>query len=86
MNKNTRKALINSLSTDLDNATTATQFVEIATHMADSKGLGRTDRWKDACRNAGEVILDVTRRGDRTAPSMERAVRQGLAKMVEANK
>lgn len=86
MNKNTRKALTQSLSLDLDNATTADHYVQIATHMADSTGQGRTDRWKDACRNAGEMILDVTRRGDRSAASMERAVRQGLSKMVEANK
>ena len=86
MNKQTRKALIQSLSNDFSNARTADDYVRLATTMADAASQGRSPVWKGAARNAGEVILDVTRRGDRSAASMERAVRQGLDKMVAANK
>ena len=86
MNKDTRKALIKDLTDQIEHADGADYYVRLAITMADHARQGRTPRWKDACRNAGEVILDVTRRGDRSAASMERAVRQGLDKMVAANK
>lgn len=86
MNKQTRKALIQSLSTDFSNARTADDYVRLATTMADAASQGRSPVWKGAARNAGEVILDHANRGLVTVKTTREAVRQGLDLMSQSNK
>jgi len=87
MNKQTRTALIKSLSIAAQSAHTATSLVDLATIMAGAASEGRTDRWKDACAYAGDLIMDeydATGRVYMTKASD--SVHAGIVAMTNANK
>lgn len=87
MNKDKRRALIRDLTNDFIAVYTADDVVHVATAMADAASQGRTDRWKNACRYAGNEILTIHKtRGHVDLFSANDAVDIGLTLMVEANK
>lgn len=87
MNKQTRKALIESLSTAATQAPTADSLVDLANIMAGAHTEGRTDRWKDACALAGDLILDEYEAAGRVyMTKASDSVDAGLIAMTAANK
>jgi hypothetical protein len=92
MNKQTRKALIDNLTTELNAASTLTEtdrnkarFIAFATRLVDAQSQGRTERWKSACTLAGRRIL-VAEKDQLTVESTRRKCAQGLEAMTLANK
>lgn len=81
-----RADAIARLSTSYNHARTTDDYVRVATEMADAASLGRTDRWKSAARNAGQVILDHANRGLHTEKTCRQAVLQGLELMDKSFK
>lgn len=92
MNKAKRKALIESLITELNMSATLTEsdanlarFIKFAGRLTDAKTEGRTERWKSACTLAGRRIL-IAERDQLTVESVRNKCAQGLEAMANANK
>ena len=92
MNKQTRTALIQSLTTELDMSATLTEsdtnlarFVRFADRLVDASSQGRTERWKSACTLAGRRML-LAERDQLTVESARNKCAQGLQAMTNANK
>jgi hypothetical protein len=91
MNKQTRTALIQSLTTDFNKVSLSkgddalADAIRFATRLADAASQGRTDRWKGACTLAGRRVL-VAERDQLTTESVRNKCAQGLEAMAIANK
>lgn len=92
MNKQTRKALIDNLTTELNMSATLIEsdanlarFIGFASRLVDAKSQGRTERWKGACTLAARRML-VSERDQLTVESARNKCAQGLEAMANANK